>query len=274
MAAYGGLAGRLGLDEREFVGLFRADPADEAEHPGMTQLALRLSRRRNGVSELHGAVARDMWRHMFRGRARRADHARHERRAPPDLPRRHVPRAARQAPRRGLARPRGRPADVGGGPVDPRRGAVGGALRGARGAGRVHPRQAAAGRAAPRRAGRLRPRDRRLDRPRRAHARLRQASRHLQAALPPRPRRRPPARAPRRRPAGAVPDRGQGAPERRGRQGHAPGSLPAEARTRPGATHRRSSRTTTSTSRGASSPAATSGSTCPAGRWRRAGRAG
>jgi glycogen phosphorylase len=64
-SAYGTLAPRLGLDERAFVGLFRADPANEAEQPGMTQLAIRLSRRRNGVSELHGAVARDMWRHMF-----------------------------------------------------------------------------------------------------------------------------------------------------------------------------------------------------------------
>jgi starch phosphorylase len=65
--AFGGLAGRLGLDEDGFVGLFRADPADSSEHPGMTQLALRVSRRRNGVSELHGAVARNMWRHMFAG---------------------------------------------------------------------------------------------------------------------------------------------------------------------------------------------------------------
>ena len=65
MAAYGGLAGRLGLGEHDFLGLFRANPPDDTEQPGMTQLALRLSRRRNGVSELHGAVARDMWQHMF-----------------------------------------------------------------------------------------------------------------------------------------------------------------------------------------------------------------
>jgi starch phosphorylase len=64
-AAYGGLAGRLGLDEAEFLGLFRSDPYDANERPGMTQLALRLSRRRNAVSRLHGSVARDMWRHQF-----------------------------------------------------------------------------------------------------------------------------------------------------------------------------------------------------------------
>src|SRR5436305_5128977 len=33
----------------------------------MSQLALRLSRRRNAVSELHGEVARVMWRDLFGG---------------------------------------------------------------------------------------------------------------------------------------------------------------------------------------------------------------
>jgi glycogen phosphorylase len=69
MAAYGALAGRLGLGEQEFLGLFRADPANDSEHPGLIQLALRLSRSRNAVSELHGGVARDMWRHMFQDEA-------------------------------------------------------------------------------------------------------------------------------------------------------------------------------------------------------------
>jgi glycogen phosphorylase len=66
LSAYGGLAARLGLDGETFVGLFRSDPADGSERPGMTQLALRLSRRRNAVSRLHGEVAREMWRHQFR----------------------------------------------------------------------------------------------------------------------------------------------------------------------------------------------------------------
>jgi glycogen phosphorylase len=63
--AYGELAGRLGVDEQGFLGLCRVDPHDESEEPGMTPLALRMSRRRNAVSELHGRVAREMWQQMF-----------------------------------------------------------------------------------------------------------------------------------------------------------------------------------------------------------------
>ncbi len=67
---------------------------------------------------------------------------------------------------------------------------------------------------------------------------------------------------------------GQGAPQRRGRQGRAAAPLLASSapirRSRAGSS---SSRTTTSASPRSSSPAATSGSTCRAGRWRRAGRA-
>jgi starch phosphorylase len=69
MAAYGRLAARLGLDEAGFLGLFRVQPDDAAEQPGMTQLALRVSRERNAVSALHGEVAREMWRPMFAGEA-------------------------------------------------------------------------------------------------------------------------------------------------------------------------------------------------------------
>ena len=47
-AAYGDLAARLGLDLDAFLGLMRIDPADAGEHPGMTPLALRMSRRRRG----------------------------------------------------------------------------------------------------------------------------------------------------------------------------------------------------------------------------------
>ncbi len=63
--AFGELGARLQLDEQAFVGLFRADPADAQESPGMTPLALRFSRRRNGVSRLHGEVARKMWQGLF-----------------------------------------------------------------------------------------------------------------------------------------------------------------------------------------------------------------
>ncbi len=40
--------------------LARATPT-----PGMTPLALKVSRKRNGVSKLHGEVAREMWRPLF-----------------------------------------------------------------------------------------------------------------------------------------------------------------------------------------------------------------
>jgi starch phosphorylase len=43
----------------------RINPLDADEPPGMTPLAIRMSRRRNGVSRLHGAVARAMWQPMF-----------------------------------------------------------------------------------------------------------------------------------------------------------------------------------------------------------------
>jgi starch phosphorylase len=66
--AYGDLAARLGMDMSSFLGLMRVDPEDHGENPGMTPLALRMSRRRNAVSRLHGEVARSMWQPLF-GRA-------------------------------------------------------------------------------------------------------------------------------------------------------------------------------------------------------------
>ena len=67
LEAYGDLAYRLGIDDEEFLGLCRVDPGNGEEPPGMTPLAIRLSHRRNGVSRLHGEVARTMWRPMFPG---------------------------------------------------------------------------------------------------------------------------------------------------------------------------------------------------------------
>ncbi|HLF68823.1 MAG TPA: alpha-glucan family phosphorylase [Gaiellaceae bacterium] len=61
------LPARLGLDEETFLGLFRTSPDDRTEPAGFTQLALRLSRVRNGVSRLHGEVARKMWRPLYPG---------------------------------------------------------------------------------------------------------------------------------------------------------------------------------------------------------------
>jgi len=62
LAAYTGLPARLDMSDEAFLDLCRAP--GEAE-PGMTPLALRLARRRNGVSRLHGEVARVMWRPLF-----------------------------------------------------------------------------------------------------------------------------------------------------------------------------------------------------------------
>jgi glycogen phosphorylase len=59
------LPGRLEMDEHTFLGLFRTRRHDHEEPVGMTQLAMRMSRTRNGVSRLHGKVARAMWRPLF-----------------------------------------------------------------------------------------------------------------------------------------------------------------------------------------------------------------
>jgi starch phosphorylase len=54
----GRLAGECGFAEKELLALGRVGDEDEF---GLTPLALRLSAYANGVSELHGEVARDMW---------------------------------------------------------------------------------------------------------------------------------------------------------------------------------------------------------------------
>jgi len=66
LGAFGDLPARLGIDDEAFLALCRIDPADAAERPGMTALALHVSDRRNGVSRLHGEVAREMWQPLFR----------------------------------------------------------------------------------------------------------------------------------------------------------------------------------------------------------------
>ncbi len=62
LAAFGELPGRLGLDQDAFVELAEGAPGAQ---PGMTPLALRVSGRRNGVSRMHGEVARRMWQPLF-----------------------------------------------------------------------------------------------------------------------------------------------------------------------------------------------------------------
>ena len=55
----------LGLSREEFLGLGRMDPNDPQSDFCMTVLALRLSGRANGVSQLHGHVSRQMWHGMW-----------------------------------------------------------------------------------------------------------------------------------------------------------------------------------------------------------------
>lgn len=64
------LPARLGLDEEAFLDLFRTTPGDRAESPGMSQLAIRVSRARNAVSALHGQVARRCGSRCSRVRAK------------------------------------------------------------------------------------------------------------------------------------------------------------------------------------------------------------
>ncbi|MBF0481764.1 MAG: alpha-glucan family phosphorylase [Desulfovibrionaceae bacterium] len=58
-------ARKLGLAFKVFLALGREDPRNESEPFCMTVLALRLSRFNNGVSKLHGAVSRSMWRRVW-----------------------------------------------------------------------------------------------------------------------------------------------------------------------------------------------------------------
>jgi len=55
----------MGVELSDLINLGLGNPADDRESFGMTVLALRLSRFANGVSELHGEVARDMWRFLW-----------------------------------------------------------------------------------------------------------------------------------------------------------------------------------------------------------------
>ncbi len=66
LPAYEDLRTRLDMSEEEFLDLCRGVPGEE-ERPGMTPLAIRISRCRNGVSRLHGEVSRKMWRPLFPG---------------------------------------------------------------------------------------------------------------------------------------------------------------------------------------------------------------
>ena len=64
----GPLREALGLSQESLLGLGRENPNNSEELFCMTVLALRLSRRANAVSALHGEVSRAMWTGLFRGK--------------------------------------------------------------------------------------------------------------------------------------------------------------------------------------------------------------
>jgi starch phosphorylase len=64
----GPLRDALGIGYDALMGLGRVDPNNPGETFCMTVLALKMSRRTNGVSALHGRVSRSMWRDLWPGR--------------------------------------------------------------------------------------------------------------------------------------------------------------------------------------------------------------
>lgn len=61
----GPLRDELGISYEQLVGLGRVEPQDDKEPFCMTVIGLKLSRRANGVSQLHGHVSRRMWAHLW-----------------------------------------------------------------------------------------------------------------------------------------------------------------------------------------------------------------
>ncbi|NLV40373.1 MAG: glycosyltransferase family 1 protein [Candidatus Hydrogenedentes bacterium] len=64
---FNGYCAGLGVPLQDLMALGRQNPADGREPFCMTVLALKLSAAANGVSELHGEVARDMWQQVWKG---------------------------------------------------------------------------------------------------------------------------------------------------------------------------------------------------------------
>jgi starch phosphorylase len=64
----GPLRDAVGLSHHGLMALGREDPGNHREEFCMTVLGLRLSRRANAVSALHGAVSRQMWTGLYPGR--------------------------------------------------------------------------------------------------------------------------------------------------------------------------------------------------------------
>ena len=61
----GPLREQLGISFQQLMGLGRVEPHNEGEPFTMTVLGLKLSRRANAVSALHGHVSRRMWAHLW-----------------------------------------------------------------------------------------------------------------------------------------------------------------------------------------------------------------
>jgi starch phosphorylase len=61
----GPLRERLGISYEQLMGLGRVEPQNEHESFCMTVIGLKLSRRANAVSSLHGQVSRRMWAHLW-----------------------------------------------------------------------------------------------------------------------------------------------------------------------------------------------------------------
>jgi starch phosphorylase len=61
----GPLRDRLGISQAQLMGLGRVEPQNEHEPFCMTVIGLKLSRRANAVSSLHGDVSRRMWAHLW-----------------------------------------------------------------------------------------------------------------------------------------------------------------------------------------------------------------
>lgn len=61
----GPLRDLLGISFEQFMGLGRVEPQNHQESVCMTVLGLKLSRKANAVSSLHGHVSRNMWAHLW-----------------------------------------------------------------------------------------------------------------------------------------------------------------------------------------------------------------
>ena len=62
---FGGYFPKIGLNRNQFLALGRFDESNDAESFKMPVLAIKLSDYRNGVSELHGEVSREMWKALW-----------------------------------------------------------------------------------------------------------------------------------------------------------------------------------------------------------------